>query len=337
MTAEPPTATETLNFPLSTLHTRDNQHFKAGYYTSPTRMHSHSTAKETNLFPRAQHLLEAKDAWLITEMICEYSKRSLGKENDVLNGLRGVLGTQKEMRHLFGVPVIGRAPMPRDHGRNSQRSRRRIYDAIKWSPLVGLCLGLCWQVERPQARREGFPSWSWAGWKVEDGAGGWVSGPLRWLFSEHTWRSLQGAVDLQLRMKLRDDGRLMEWEDFERQYEALNERVDGMLHLSAWAIRGRVVGVGCNGECTVYLDGGERAWHRWTFPLTDGGFEGRAGTACLAIPLAKTVEGLSDTPVLLVAETQLGVYQRIGADTWHYWMFGATPPTQETWHEFQLE
>ncbi|KAI8625825.1 hypothetical protein F5Y19DRAFT_448910 [Xylariaceae sp. FL1651] len=31
--------------------------------------------------------------------------------------------------------------------------------------LEGFTNGLCWYLDRPAARRSGFPSWSWAGWK----------------------------------------------------------------------------------------------------------------------------------------------------------------------------
>lgn len=117
-----------------------------------------------------------------------------------------------------------------------------------------------------------------------------MSGPAKWLFDEYKWRSLQGAVELQVRVQLRDDGRVLEREEFERQYDALSVRLGGTLFLPAWAVRGQIVRSDLQGMCTVYLDGGDNAWHRWVLPLTDEGFSRRAQMGCLAIPLAKTVK-----------------------------------------------
>lgn len=80
----------------------------------------------------------------------------------MLDGLKGVVGARKGMRHMFGVPLIGRAPMPYDVGPDPLELQRRIYNAIDWSPVIGFYLGHGWQVKWPMARRDRFPSRPWA-------------------------------------------------------------------------------------------------------------------------------------------------------------------------------
>jgi hypothetical protein len=73
----------------------------------------------------------------------EFSKRKLSYDSDVLNAMLGIFNSLKGskgklIRNLYGMPV-------------KEGSK-------------GLVLALCWYHSEPARRRDGFPSWSWAGW-----------------------------------------------------------------------------------------------------------------------------------------------------------------------------
>ena len=68
-----------------------------------------------------------------------YSHRTMTKDEDALNAFLGVLQvleTEYEDGFFWGLPVAD----------------------FQWA--------LLWQTPHPPKRREGFPTWSWAGWKV---------------------------------------------------------------------------------------------------------------------------------------------------------------------------
>lgn len=98
-----------------------------------------------------------------------YTKRNLTRQSDIINGLRGVLRAFSRMptpiRHYWGVPMDYR---PHDY--SPWRSNNAPLPARKPSEMfpgyldAGFAYGICWDLEMPTVRREGFPSWSWAGW-----------------------------------------------------------------------------------------------------------------------------------------------------------------------------
>jgi hypothetical protein len=48
-----------------------------------------------------------------------------------------------------------------------QEAMRQQYIKNPWKLHASFARGLCWRLKKPGQRREGFPSWSWAGWKGE--------------------------------------------------------------------------------------------------------------------------------------------------------------------------
>lgn len=79
----------------------------------------------------------------ITDRVNEYSKRQIGFQADILNGIHGVLSVFAKLRgelNLWGVSM----------GAASEQA---------------FLLGLGWKLEMPGRRRKGFPTWSWAGWE----------------------------------------------------------------------------------------------------------------------------------------------------------------------------
>lgn len=84
----------------------------------------------------------------LREHIQEYTRRDLSHSEDSLNAFLGVLDynskTRRPMAHLWGLPLYedqATAPQPRD-----------------------ILFELFWWHETPGSRRDGFPSWTWAGW-----------------------------------------------------------------------------------------------------------------------------------------------------------------------------
>jgi ankyrin repeat protein len=90
-----------------------------------------------------------------------YTSRDLTYDYDILNAMLGIFQAYEEfdppVYHLCGVPMLT--------GSDS-------YSKKPSASLEGFTNGLCWFLNRPAARRSGFPSWSWTGWKGVVGAYG---------------------------------------------------------------------------------------------------------------------------------------------------------------------
>ncbi|RSM07160.1 hypothetical protein CDV31_008712 [Fusarium ambrosium] len=88
----------------------------------------------------------------IWTQISEYTERHLTHDYDILNAMLGIFEVAAERKtpvyHLCGVPII----------------RRRFNNTDGQTLLEAFVTGLCWKVDSG-TRREGFPSWSWTGWK----------------------------------------------------------------------------------------------------------------------------------------------------------------------------
>ncbi len=93
-----------------------------------------------------------------------YTHRELSYQSDALNALRGLFqsfsSNTDSWIHYWGIPV--RPPWYRDHLEDELSEQDQF--------ITVFCEGLCWLTNTepsatlPQTRREGFPSWSWAGW-----------------------------------------------------------------------------------------------------------------------------------------------------------------------------
>ncbi|OAL17742.1 hypothetical protein AYO20_11799 [Fonsecaea nubica] len=110
------------------------------------------------VFPGRRHdartLVDGEYIW---SCIHEYTTRRLTLDADILNAFLGILQVFAERKppvyHLCGVPLV--------------REKSYHYKDNSRTPtlLEAFVLGLCWRSDRPAARRDGFPSWSWTGWK----------------------------------------------------------------------------------------------------------------------------------------------------------------------------
>jgi hypothetical protein len=69
---------------------------------------------------------------------------------------------------------------------------------------MGFFFGLFWNLQERSKRRNGFPSWSWAGWY----------GPVKWEWANAmTWPEVKFDPGVQLSVEL-IDGQILKWETF---------------------------------------------------------------------------------------------------------------------------
>ncbi|KAH7402312.1 heterokaryon incompatibility protein-domain-containing protein [Phaeosphaeria sp. MPI-PUGE-AT-0046c] len=140
----------------------------------------------------------------IHECIEQYSLRNLTYQSDIMNALSGILTYYAREHHIFhfwGIPFSANTPSS-----INEPPRKRIFtfeESLRWYPRGA------------QARREGFPSWSWAGWH----------GNISW----HGWRSdlkpasapfEQGAVQIEVETA---SGRLLSWDECQARYSEFGE------------------------------------------------------------------------------------------------------------------
>ncbi|KAK8220914.1 heterokaryon incompatibility protein-domain-containing protein [Phyllosticta capitalensis] len=72
-----------------------------------------------------------------TSAVSDYTQRSLGNENDILNAFQGVCSYLFDKKHRFGIPTIG------------------FHDAMHWLPESTT------RKRRPSQGYKVFPTWSW--------------------------------------------------------------------------------------------------------------------------------------------------------------------------------
>ncbi|CAG8978759.1 hypothetical protein HYALB_00012744 [Hymenoscyphus albidus] len=93
----------------------------------------------------------------IFSLVSEYSKRNLSFPVDALNAFEGILSAfnsrETSVKAHWGIPIL-----PNDNANHPN---------FQGSRIASLLLGLSWyhQDNALVHRREGFPSWSWTGWK----------------------------------------------------------------------------------------------------------------------------------------------------------------------------
>ena len=288
---------EDLNLPLENLHTKDQQHFKSEF----------CSASNMSLFPRRL----GRTGWEVVERIEEYSRRTLREPKDILDAFKGVMSvlekSPQQVRHCFGVPILPRPPKPSGLGYGSTDEAQDIYDSYTWSPSVGFCLGLCWNLPAGTVlnRRTGFPTWSWAGW----------IGDIKWGVSREDWSTVQGNKDLQVRVQLQNK-QVLSWDEFELSYGELSPSLSPILHLSAWVTRIKLRELfqsfypagGWMWSASVLAEDGRLL--SWKFTSTTH-HHGRL-TKFMAVHLARGCTSLRGLFVLVVFEKRPGVYQRCG-------------------------
>lgn len=135
----------------------------------------------------------------IHECIEAYSNRKLTFQSDIMNALSGILtyyAREHDVLHHWGIAFSSGTPSS-----INEPPRKRIVtfeESLRWYPRGS------------QARREGFPSWSWSGWH----------GSITW----HGWRSdlrpasapfEQGELQIEVETT---SGRVLSWEEYQARY-----------------------------------------------------------------------------------------------------------------------
>ncbi|KAI0532368.1 heterokaryon incompatibility protein-domain-containing protein [Xylaria digitata] len=263
---------EALNTNLKSLHTQNQQRFKAKF------CHGSNIC----LFPREIGL----KGWEIVDRIEEYSRKSLTKGSDILNGLQGILKAYERstqgIKNCFGVPVVPRAP-------------RQTH--MQWTPKTGFCIGLCWDVAEGSSRREGFPSWSWSGWH----------GKIEWVFNELIWPDERGNTDMAIWIQLQDDS-FLAWERYYHAYDVNDCRITSTLRMATWVIPLQFSTQRERFMFQLKTVDGETLF--WRFKLKSHSYPTSETTKWMAVPLAHDKFG---APIVLVVfETEQGRYQRGG-------------------------
>ena len=293
---------ETLNLPLQKLHTSNQQRFQS-CFCSGTNL---------GIFPK----LIGSTAWEVVERIIEYSRRSLTVQSDILNGFLGVLhafevGPQR-IRHCLGVPTIPRPPKLSHFAKDETAAITSINESSRWSPHVGFCIGLCWHVETPAQRRQGFPSWSWTGWL----------GKCTWRFGEFLWRELQGDTDARLQVELQDN-RLLDWNTVWERYDQYNLQFSNIIRISAWVTPMILQEQRESPEkpyCMAKLALADGGYLHWSFHANSNAPDvSSTNHNCLGIHLASGYPRLRllhpiGPYLLVVHDNGNGIYERIGLD-----------------------
>lgn len=95
----------------------------------------------------------------------EYTKRDLSFQSDAINAIRGIFRMFSAMpspvRHIWGIPTDYYGPENSPWPPNKTPISACEFPGHLESKFTR---ALCWYLGQPSRRREGFPSWSWAGW-----------------------------------------------------------------------------------------------------------------------------------------------------------------------------
>lgn len=158
----------------------------------------------------------------------EYTFRKLTFPSDIMNALSGILNyyaREHHISHLWGIPFSNNTPSS-----INEPPRKRIItfeESLRWYPR-----GF-------QARRQGFPSWSWSGWYGSITWRGWRS-DLRPTSAPFE----QGTVHVEVETT---SGQTLGWTEYQYQYADLNdntgqegrsadvEQLEPYIHVGAFA------------------------------------------------------------------------------------------------------
>lgn len=148
---------EAVALPLEALHTKDGDRFR----------------REANLSDMV--LFDMRHSAFMDRNVIEYSKRQLSFQADALNALKGIFRQHERMRlvmagkgpsQVWGVPTQVHWPGGADFENERLKEAAGLgkEDKRRVVARMDFLRGMCWYLEQPGERREGFPSWSWAGW-----------------------------------------------------------------------------------------------------------------------------------------------------------------------------
>ena len=189
-------------------------------------------------------------AWDIMRRVENYTRRQLTWQSDILNAFQGVLqifnATKAPLRTIYGIPILPRPIQASPADYMLVDGPKVHWETTNSGLLYGFVLGLLWRfqdrIERPESqypgykRREGFPSWSWAGWDRGD------SFFTAWDPDTFAWDNLPLSISFQTK-----GGENVEFDDFPDSWDMDN--LDGShlkpcLTLSCWTIELRRVNHG---------------------------------------------------------------------------------------------
>lgn len=188
---------ESLDIPLSSLHTADLQRFR-------------DDIDVPMAFPRREVGRKLDD---LPERIKEYSTRAFTFKRDRLDAFKGILAVFENMKppigNLLGLPLY---PAP--------------------SKMLALTAGLSWVVhsfKKGDVRRlNTFPSWTWLGWEFRS--------EIPWLYfvEFYEFRTFQSSItDINVELK---NGITIPWEGSGRHTLKRSTNSDSVacLHISGW-------------------------------------------------------------------------------------------------------
>ncbi|KAK8130633.1 hypothetical protein PG999_003013 [Apiospora kogelbergensis] len=107
------------------------------------------------------------------KLLTNYTARRLTYQSDALNAMMGILqafGQRKRnpVYNICGVPVLCNSYSFGIRSKSAINRREIISrggDVVASVALAGFVSGLCWELKEVADRRDGFPSWSWTGWR----------------------------------------------------------------------------------------------------------------------------------------------------------------------------
>ncbi|KIW87494.1 uncharacterized protein Z519_11817 [Cladophialophora bantiana CBS 173.52] len=147
----------------------------------------------------------------------DYSRRQLSFSSDVIQAMQGLFNAMAHAKVLYQYmgallpAVIAREGSPADDG------------ALQYSFL--------WYHVRTSHRRQGFPSWSWAGW-IGEVSYLELSGVQHWYHPTFTAESMEASVETT-------DGALTPWKEFRSMIVADRlpaNNLSNFLHLNAYTV-----------------------------------------------------------------------------------------------------
>lgn len=138
---------ESVSSPMDRPHARVSSasldNLRAGMFSRDTTLRFGTSRFDRSFFSVFQEYLSA---------VQDYSARDLSYEADSLNAFRGIIHRYSNLEEpvftIWGLPY----PAQGDKYRN-------FYLGLTWAHT-----GKCWEGSRRPQRRQGFPSWTWAGW-----------------------------------------------------------------------------------------------------------------------------------------------------------------------------
>lgn len=155
--------------------------------------------------------------WEFGSLLQRFSGRYLSNSTDALNAFRGILNRVSYPTYL-GIPLIS---FDLASSSLAADASARFSVGLGWEPIHGDTTSL--------VRRQGFPSWSWAGWKGQVGYFIYLTG----------WRRTQTDTDMltpialgngygNIKIQVKENGNMRSMEEVQQE-----ERREEALHLTS--------------------------------------------------------------------------------------------------------